>query len=194
MAGNTRFLSIDFLALTGLAGRNGRCLQLLLSPGVKLSRGLDDHPDAHPGVLSTAIFGAGAQVGTGGVGLKPEMVGTAGNGVHFPAQLRHPKTMNNVGGINLGQHFLPGGQVNLIGRDQARLGVAYFPPPLMPGNHYVGLGRGGSGGVGQAHGIEGQHCQHRQQNGGRGRPGNFQIPVSKHLSGFVIAGPAAVAE
>src|SRR5262245_27591491 len=95
----------------------------------------------HPGMLSPAKLCAKAKIRRGFVGLNPEMIRMPWHGCKFSPQLRHPKFVQHVHGIQSERDWFADRNMNFIRHDGARVRVARLPPPLVTNHYDVGLRR-----------------------------------------------------
>ena len=121
-------------------GRRSR-EKLRLFPLVKFLLRFGNQQKVHPGVLCPAKLCAKAQVRCGFVGLNPQMIRVPWHGRKFSPQLRHPKLVQDIHGIQSERDWFADGNMNFIRHDSARVRVARFPPPLVTDHQNIGLRR-----------------------------------------------------
>src|SRR5712691_2259031 len=86
----------------------------------------------HPTVLGTV-----AQISPGLRRLKPHRVLAAGYNIRLAGELWHPEAVRDIGRLKfekcrLAPTVVTRRHVQFVGSDEAQLGIAYLPPPLMP--------------------------------------------------------------
>src|SRR6266849_4602474 len=107
-----------------------RSCELGLIPRCKIFRGIDEHSKAHVGMRETAEFCALSRVLSRGVRDKRELVDLAGHDVALTAELRHPKTVDDIARLQLEPYWPVDWNVQLVaGLDAVR--ILKFPPPLI---------------------------------------------------------------
>ncbi len=170
-------------------GRRGDS-KLAFGPGGEIRGRIDDHANAHQGVLGTAIFGAGAEVGAGARGLNPEIVAAARNGVHLGAEIGHPEIVDDVAGLGGKEPLHPFHHVQLVGGDDAGGRVVILPPPLVSGYDDIGRVRADQR-TDDRHRASGEHQQTEQDGRRDERPQGFQPRIALILNRLARAGPVA---
>jgi hypothetical protein len=127
-------------------GVGRRRLALLLHPAGKLLGGLDDDAQQHVRVLGATVLSTLTEVRARRERLYPRAVGSVGDHVGLARKPRDPEAMGDVGGLE-GE---PRGSVNrgiadrdveLVGSDDAELGVTDLPPPLPSDDRHFDRGR-----------------------------------------------------
>ncbi len=117
--------------VAGLRGERGCRCRLVGLPGVEVRGRLGDDEEAHPRVLRPAVLGAGAQVGARRRPPGSRRGWGARGWRRSCARGRHPEVVDDVGRLDADEEAAPDGDVDLVGGDHARGGIAHLPPPLV---------------------------------------------------------------
>ena len=150
-------------------------------------------------MLRPAILRALAEKDSGAVRVHPHAVGMVRNQVGLARELRNPEAVVGVGGQQLqecrrGMSGIAHRYVQLVGSDDAELGIAELPPELVPDHCYVQGGRRlGSILDGVDHPGRGQK-QYDHDQDRNDRPGQFDLRAAIHLGRLAVAIGRAGAE
>lgn len=93
---------------------------------------------AQPAKTRAAVCSASALIFAGCLGADPNEIALARNGVDLAAEAGDPEIVDDIGGFNGDQHVAVCGDIDLIGGNCVRIGIADPPPPLMAGNDDIG--------------------------------------------------------
>ena len=164
----------------------GRVVLLVCDPFVEVGGGQRDRADAHVGVREPAELGALTPVLTRVVGLERDARDATGHGVALAVERGDPERVDDVARADADLDRLPRGDDDLVGGDDALLGVAELPPPLLPDDvDHEGV----VGCLGQVeHGGDGEHRDRHQEDTRKDRPGDLEPGVAVDLRRHLVGG------
>src|SRR5579875_3321596 len=128
------------------------------------------------------------------VTLQPHFVLPPRDRLDLPCKAGHPERMDNVRRLDRQRHLRPHRDMHLVCRDDAQIGVAKLPPPLMADDRHLEHIRPLRNGRGRCDSRDRGDSDHDQDQHRNDRPDNLEPRVTVNLRRDTVTRPAAEAQ
>src|SRR5215472_7162060 len=163
-----------------------RWLLLLVCPGLEVFRAIYVHAQKHLCVLCAAVLRTLPEKQARIVGIQPRLVRVIRNQVRLSCKLRHPEAVIGVGGkqfqeCRCGMSGVTHGDMEFVRGDDAKRGIAKFPPKLVPDCSHLCSPCGLRRVLDRMNHLGGSGEQHRNDEDWNHGPGQFNLCASIYL-------------